>query len=223
MPAPPERSTAKLFMHSRSQAVRLPKEFRFEGTEVRVRRNGDQVILEPLEKAPTDLSRFWAELDALGPSLEPSTPTAAPDADAPELQERMICLDSNVVISILNMRNEKLRQRLGDALHAGTPIALPVVALHELRYGFTKSPQGEVEEQRLEKFFSLGIATLPFEADDALHAAEIRAEMHVNSVAMDPYDALVAAQAIRHGAILATLNKNGFARVRELNVLDWSE
>jgi antitoxin VapB len=29
-------ATAKLFMHGRSQAVRLPKEFRFEGTEVRV-------------------------------------------------------------------------------------------------------------------------------------------------------------------------------------------
>ena len=66
MPAPPERSTAKLFMHSRSQAVRLPKEFRFEGTEVRVRRNGDQVILEPMEKGPIDLDRFWAELDAIG-------------------------------------------------------------------------------------------------------------------------------------------------------------
>jgi antitoxin VapB len=66
MSANPERSTAKLFMHSRSQAVRLPKEFRFEGTEVRVRRNGDQVILEPMEKGPIDLDRFWAELDAIG-------------------------------------------------------------------------------------------------------------------------------------------------------------
>lgn len=135
----------------------------------------------------------------------------------------MICLDTNVVIAIVNMRNAKLRQRLASALHAGTPIALPVVALHELRYGFTKSPQREVEEQRLEKFLSLGITILHFEGDDALHAAEIRAEMDVNSVPMDPYDALVAAQAIRHGAMLATLNKKGFARVRELNVLDWSE
>ena len=40
-------STAKLFMHGRSQAVRLPKEFRFEGSEVRVSKVGDKVILEP--------------------------------------------------------------------------------------------------------------------------------------------------------------------------------
>jgi antitoxin VapB len=59
-------STAKLFMHGRSQAVRLPKEFRFEGTEVRVSKVGDRVILEPLKKPSIDLDKFWAELDALG-------------------------------------------------------------------------------------------------------------------------------------------------------------
>lgn len=41
---------AKLFMHGRSQAVRLPKEFRFEGTEVFVRRVGDDVALSSQQK-----------------------------------------------------------------------------------------------------------------------------------------------------------------------------
>ena len=36
---------AKLFAHGRSQAVRLPKEFRFEGTQVFVRRVGADVVL----------------------------------------------------------------------------------------------------------------------------------------------------------------------------------
>ncbi len=39
---------AKLFWNGRSQAVRLPKEFRFEGTEVDIRREGTAVILEPV-------------------------------------------------------------------------------------------------------------------------------------------------------------------------------
>jgi antitoxin VapB len=39
---------AKLFWNGRSQAVRLPKEFRFEGEEVSVRREGGRVILEPV-------------------------------------------------------------------------------------------------------------------------------------------------------------------------------
>ena len=42
-------TTAKLFTHRRSRAVRLPKECRFEGKEVRVTKVGDKVILEPLE------------------------------------------------------------------------------------------------------------------------------------------------------------------------------
>lgn len=41
-------SIAKLFTHGGSQAVRLPKEYRFEGTEVYVRRVGDDVVLSPL-------------------------------------------------------------------------------------------------------------------------------------------------------------------------------
>lgn len=41
----PRLTTAKLFMTDRSQAVRLPKEFRFEGSEVETFRRGDEVVL----------------------------------------------------------------------------------------------------------------------------------------------------------------------------------
>ena len=40
--------TAKVFWSVRSQAVRLPKEYRFDTGEVRIRRHGAAVILEPL-------------------------------------------------------------------------------------------------------------------------------------------------------------------------------
>ena len=40
-------ATAKLFKHGRSQAVRLPKEFRFAGEEVKVKRVGAGVLLLP--------------------------------------------------------------------------------------------------------------------------------------------------------------------------------
>lgn len=40
--------TAKVFWSGRSQAVRLPKDFRFESSEVRIRRHGNAVILEPI-------------------------------------------------------------------------------------------------------------------------------------------------------------------------------
>ena len=40
--------TAKLFQNGRSQAVRLPREFRFEGNEVRIRQVAAGVLLEPM-------------------------------------------------------------------------------------------------------------------------------------------------------------------------------
>jgi antitoxin VapB len=59
-------ATAKIFMHGRSQAVRLPKEFRLPGNEVRVSKVGDRVILEPLEKAVFDIEAWRGELRAAG-------------------------------------------------------------------------------------------------------------------------------------------------------------
>ena len=43
--------TAKLFTTGGSQAVRLPKDFRFEGNEVLIRREGHAVILEPVKRS----------------------------------------------------------------------------------------------------------------------------------------------------------------------------
>lgn len=51
-PAEPRVTTAKLFRNGRSQAVRLPKEFRFEGTEVAIRRDPEtgEIVLSPASK-----------------------------------------------------------------------------------------------------------------------------------------------------------------------------
>jgi antitoxin VapB len=46
-----EPQIAKLFKNGRSQAVRLPKEFRFEVDEVLIRKRGNDVILSPRPKS----------------------------------------------------------------------------------------------------------------------------------------------------------------------------
>lgn len=43
-----ERKTARLFTNGASQAVRLPKEFRMSGTEVRIWKEGNRVVMEPI-------------------------------------------------------------------------------------------------------------------------------------------------------------------------------
>lgn len=77
-------ATAKLFQHGRSQAVRLPKEFRLPGAEVRVSKVGDKVILEPLEAEPFNVDEWRKRLEALGakdflPEGLPDDPPLRPD------------------------------------------------------------------------------------------------------------------------------------------------
>jgi antitoxin VapB len=46
---PDEPKMASLFINGRSQAVRLPREFRFEGTHVYATKEGNRVILSPVD------------------------------------------------------------------------------------------------------------------------------------------------------------------------------
>jgi antitoxin VapB len=55
-----DTAIARLFTHGRSQAVRLPKEFRLPGDRVRVRHVAEGVLLEPIA---SDLNAWFAELD----------------------------------------------------------------------------------------------------------------------------------------------------------------
>lgn len=55
-----DTAIARLFIHGRSQAVQLPKEFRLPGDRVRVRHAGDGVLLEPIA---SDIDAWLTELD----------------------------------------------------------------------------------------------------------------------------------------------------------------
>ncbi len=55
---------AKIFWTGRSQAVRLPKEFRFDTDEVRIRKVGDAVILEPAPSNWGWLRKLVSSVDA---------------------------------------------------------------------------------------------------------------------------------------------------------------
>jgi tRNA(fMet)-specific endonuclease VapC len=134
----------------------------------------------------------------------------------------MICLDTNIVIGIVSGRNSVLRHRLGEQIRSGIQIGLPVVALFEMRYGIAKSNRRTESGQLLDRFLGLGIKVLPFEDDDAEHAADIRTGLESHGTPIGPFDYLIAAQARRHGAALVTLNTREFERVPGLLVINWA-
>ena len=66
-------STAKLFKNGRSQAVRLPRDFRFKGNEVKIRKEGEKLIIEPMEKTKWP-NGFW-DIFKPDPGFEIPKPT----------------------------------------------------------------------------------------------------------------------------------------------------
>jgi len=70
---------AKVFWSGRSQAVRLPKDFRFDTREVRIRRHGAGLILEPIPDG-------WAWLDNMPGALDDDFVEAV--LEQPAQQER---------------------------------------------------------------------------------------------------------------------------------------
>ena len=71
-------NTAKLFINGRSQAVRLPKEFRFDGDEVFIKKVGDVVILIPYHTP-------WKTLED---SLQLFSADFMEDREQPAIQDR---------------------------------------------------------------------------------------------------------------------------------------
>jgi antitoxin VapB len=81
---------AKIFWSGRSQAVRLPKEFRLDAKEVAIHREGDTLVLEPIDPNPKSFEEEWAWLDKLEPfdedfvaavNEDPGQPTERPELD----------------------------------------------------------------------------------------------------------------------------------------------
>ena len=83
-------TTAKLFKHGGSQAVRLPKAFRFTGSEVIIEKRGDEVVLKPKQrpkfKTLNEVARYMREKYPQGADF--------PDIERPkEQQKRDLNLD----------------------------------------------------------------------------------------------------------------------------------
>lgn len=62
---------ASLFRNGRNQAVRIPREFELEGSEVLIRKDGRRLILEPLHgNRLLDLLATWEPIDDSMPEVE---------------------------------------------------------------------------------------------------------------------------------------------------------
>ena len=133
----------------------------------------------------------------------------------------MFCLDTNIVIGIINGRATTVEARFRKTI-GRAPLMLSAVALFELRYGYAKSDRRSRMEALLATFLAPGIDVLPFDEEDAAEAGDIRAALETQGTLIGPYDILIAAQARRRGAALVTFDRREFERVPGLIVTDWA-
>ena len=76
---------AKVFWTGRSQAVRLPKAYRFDGKEVRISREGDKVVLQAVEEDGWAWIRRLRPLDDDAVAAGPDPPRPRQEAPGPEM------------------------------------------------------------------------------------------------------------------------------------------
>ena len=175
-------ATAKLFMHGRSQAVRLPKEFRLPGKEVRVSRDGNKVVLEPIARTREEIAAVFAEIDRNQGRGGVPVPGTGPPEDPPA-EPRLLARSSTS-----DLPRHQRRDR-GDQPPTGPdPPALvrgdrggdhdwrSAIVLFELATRSAKSNWRVSNEAGLRAFLSLAVTAWSFEPEDAEHAGDIRAD-----------------------------------------------
>lgn len=125
-------------------------------------------------------------------------------------------LDSNVFIAWLARGDRRVMRKMED-VHGQYGISS--IVLFELHFGaFNSDRLG----RNLAAIGEIGLPVLPFDAEDARAAGEIRATLKKRGTPIGPYDLLIAGQARARSLTLVTANTREFARVEGLSVEDWT-
>jgi tRNA(fMet)-specific endonuclease VapC len=133
----------------------------------------------------------------------------------------MFFLDKNIIIAVMNRRDEAVDLRLQHEIAAGAVLIVPVPVLFELRYGAARSQHPARNHERIDAFLAAITGIAVFDDADAREAGEIRAFLDRQGVSIGVNGPLIAAQARRRGGVLVTLNRRAFERVPALMVTDW--
>lgn len=126
-------------------------------------------------------------------------------------------LDTNAVIAILKSHPGVLGRLRRNAPE---DFGLSAIVVHELRYGASKSARQAENHARID---GLRFETVPFDAEDARQAGEVRAARARAGTPIGGSDILIAGQALARGLILVSHNTREFDRVDGLRVEDWQE
>jgi len=128
----------------------------------------------------------------------------------------MILLDTNVVVAFLNGDKsvlKRMRAEIGE-------IVLSTLVVAELDYGAKVSQKSEENLERLYRLLDV-VQVIPFDIECAKVFGTIKSKLRRLGKPTGEVDALIAATAMAHKAILVTANKKHFENIEGLKVENW--
>ena len=126
-------------------------------------------------------------------------------------------LDTNLCIRVLRDRPQAISARFT----AEAPkLAISTIVLYELRHGAERS-QRPAHQHALVDAFAAHLTVLDYDANAALHSAQIKADLEAKGHIIGPNDILIAGHARSLGVTLVTGNLGEFTRVDGLRCEDW--
>jgi tRNA(fMet)-specific endonuclease VapC len=128
----------------------------------------------------------------------------------------MILLDTNVVVAHLNGHaavTAKISSHIDE-------IAVPALVVAELDYGAKASTRPSENLARLSTFLQC-VEVVGFDGAAARQYGTLRAHLRTIGKPTGEIDALIAAVALAHGAVLVTHNTRDFENIEDLTVEDW--
>jgi tRNA(fMet)-specific endonuclease VapC len=129
--------------------------------------------------------------------------------------------DTNVFSRYLRGEDAHIKEKLEGNLRF---CRLSSVVLSELEYGAAKRPDVAAFRARVSRLRELIAAEADYTCKDAFFYGAVRAHLarlKPNAQLIGPYDLMLAAQALRLGAVVVTHNTAEFARVPKLVCEDW--
>lgn len=128
------------------------------------------------------------------------------------MNERL--LDTDILSEILKGRNQQVGMRARAHVAAGGRITTSVVTILEVVRGLQK----ERRDAAIDKFliYVSTVAVMPVGTDEAVLGGRIEGDLERTGQPIGPADALIAAVAIRCGAVLVTGNTRHYERIQKL-------
>ena len=128
----------------------------------------------------------------------------------------MILLDTNVVIAYLN-GNKRISERIHTEIDR---IGLSTLVAAELDYGAKASQNAKKNLEKLYKFLDI-VQVIPFDLECAKSFGTIKSKLRSIGKPTGEVDALIAATAMVHKAVLVTANKKHYENIGGLKVEVW--